>query len=261
MLKQKQERMKFYFIVITVFLGSCTVTKRVHQPSFHVEWKQNYSSAKSESNSKKSAPIALNMDSVDLRPQETILVKEAHSTHSTGSGTSGSGTKEEIETNTFSINSKQKLTSLPKESLKEIQLKDFQAFQTHKIKDEPIIEKRFFPRQVNKNNSKRNIPLVLAIVLSYIILHLGILLITILIFVMWFVLEGFVIESLLVTGILIFLSFILVYLLLYGVFHLFNREETRYASNRERNKAYSLIILGILLFPLFLVAYSFLRWY
>lgn len=250
--------MKFYFIVFTVFLGSCTVTKRMHQPGYHVEWKQNYSSIKSESASTKSVPIALKMDSVDLRPQETILVKEAHSTDS---GASGSGTKEEIKTNTFSINSKQKLTRLPEESLKGIQVKLLQSFQTNKIKEEPIVEKSFFPRQVNKNNSERKIPIALAILLSYVILNLGILLISILIFIMWFLLEGFVIESLLVTGILIFLSFILVYLLLYGVFQLFNRKETRYASNRERNKAYSLIILGILLFPLFLVTYSFLRSY
>jgi cation transport ATPase len=36
--------MKFNFVILcALFLGSCTITKRVHNPGWHVEWKHTYS--------------------------------------------------------------------------------------------------------------------------------------------------------------------------------------------------------------------------
>lgn len=39
-------------IFLFLFLFSCTVTKRVHRPGFHVEWKKNYKVQKDDSNAK-----------------------------------------------------------------------------------------------------------------------------------------------------------------------------------------------------------------
>ena len=37
---------KFLFITLISFLASCTITKRIHNPGWHVEWKTNHSSLK-----------------------------------------------------------------------------------------------------------------------------------------------------------------------------------------------------------------------
>jgi hypothetical protein len=37
---------KFLFITLISFLASCTITKRVHNPGWHVEWKSTHSSGK-----------------------------------------------------------------------------------------------------------------------------------------------------------------------------------------------------------------------
>lgn len=36
----------FYLIALSIVFGSCTITKRVHNPGWHVEWKSNHSSDK-----------------------------------------------------------------------------------------------------------------------------------------------------------------------------------------------------------------------
>ncbi len=35
-----------YLIALSIFFGSCTITKRVHNPGWHVEWKSTHSSDK-----------------------------------------------------------------------------------------------------------------------------------------------------------------------------------------------------------------------
>jgi hypothetical protein len=38
----------FYLIALLTVIGSCTITKRVHNPGWHVEWRTNYITAENE---------------------------------------------------------------------------------------------------------------------------------------------------------------------------------------------------------------------
>lgn len=221
-------------IILSLLIGSCSITKRRYNSGWHVEWHQKHHDSNPETVVENNRSVRLTesaqtKDSISERisaeqpsitePETISLVEESETTPSTGDSPFLSEGHSETVNSTPSATA-EKTTS----------------------DDEPEEKKReIFP------NSERVIPIPLAIILSILLLgvgsYLSALVIGIFYLLVLFSLSG---SSLIIGSIIaVLLGLFMFALMLFLIFQLFNRKVTKYASKRERNLVYLLIALGI----------------
>lgn len=62
--------------LLLVFLASCTVTKRVHRPGYHIEWKKHYKTQKSSKEYKELDGVSKTLEMDALKVQEAAFLTE-----------------------------------------------------------------------------------------------------------------------------------------------------------------------------------------
>ena len=62
----------FYLIALLTIIGSCTITKRVHNSGWHVEWKSNHSSDKDRESVAADQSLVVGQTSKEPLPEQQL---------------------------------------------------------------------------------------------------------------------------------------------------------------------------------------------
>ncbi len=230
--------MKYFLLLIGLSLltGSCSITKRRYNTGWHVEWHKKHQTSDEET-----ASVANNRD---IRVSETTQMQDpAPETVSAEESIPASNETQPVSL-TASTEPVSSTTDAPAQSVHDAGTPhSAPTLPAENITsdDEPAEPKReAFP------NSERVIPVPLAIILSIIVFTVGVYL-SMLVGGFLFLALSFGLSSFTVIGSLIgiFFGALTFALVLFLIFQLFNRKQTKYASKRERNLVYFMIALCI----------------
>lgn len=221
-------------ILLSLLIGSCSITKRRYNSGWHVEWHKKHHDSNPETvvennRSVRLSETAQTKDSIQestsveqpiiTEPETIPFIAESESIPST----EDSPTLTESHSGT--VNSAP--AAIPEKT----------------ISDHEPEEKRreAFP------NSERVIPIPLAVILSILLLNVGGYLTALVIGAFYLLVVFSLSGSLFIIGtvIAVFLGVFTFTLVLFLIFQLFNRKVTKYASKRERNLMYLLIAFCI----------------
>ncbi|MES2555203.1 MAG: hypothetical protein V4604_03580 [Bacteroidota bacterium] len=215
-------------IIVSLLIGSCSITKRRYNTGWHVEWHKKHNNSGEETasadpnNSVRLAEVP-SQNSIPGSVSEEIPTTNESETSSPVQLAESASVKEDAlslsEDHPETTSSAQ--TTIPAKSVSE---------------DDPDEKKDgLFP------NSERVIPIPLAVILAILLVIVGSYISAAVsaVFLLLIALSGASFSAIAITVALLFgvITFTLVLLL---VFHLFNRKETKYASKRERNLRYLL---------------------
>ena len=64
----------FYLFALLTIIGSCTITKRVHNPGWHVEWKSNHSSNKDRESVATDQSLVVEQTPKECLPEQQAVV-------------------------------------------------------------------------------------------------------------------------------------------------------------------------------------------
>ncbi|MDH4474059.1 MAG: hypothetical protein QE487_15735 [Fluviicola sp.] len=220
-------------ILLSMLIGSCSITKRRYNTGWHVEWNKPHRTD-GETVSKTNDFDQSAIDEPTETSSDTAIIQpvsyNAQETAATVSSIRTEESSERPKDNASSTESTQERTSVLENK----------SSSTAVIKDEPEEPKKeMFP------NSERVIPIPLAILLTILLVFVGGSVSAFIGTIIYLVIAFLIGESLLIAAIGVFFGALVFTMVVVLIFHLYNRKQTKYGSIRERNLAYIWYALGI----------------
>lgn len=220
-------------LLLSLLIASCSITKRRYTNGWHIEWnkKQHHSDGETVSKNDRPKQSSNQLTEVDTLTEivqselnESIKPQENNSVIRTSELTVAT---EDQSILTESAQETRYATENPPSS-------------TTDLKDEPEKPKKeVFP------NSERVIPIPLAVILTLLLFMVGSYISTFVGAVVYLALTFSFGYSLIASAIAIFFGALVLSLFFILIFHLYNRKQTKYASNRERNLMYIWYALAV----------------
>lgn len=220
-------------LLLTLLIASCSITKRRYTNGWHIEWnkKQHHSDGETVSKNDRAEHSSNQLTEVDTL---TEIVQ------------SGSNESPELQENNSVIRTAELTVAtedqpiLTEPTQESRNTTENTPSTTTDLKDEPEKPKKeVFP------NSERVIPIPLAVILTLLLFMVGSYISTFVGAIVYLGLTFSFGYSLIASAIAIFFGALTISLFFILIFHLYNRKQTKYASNRERNLMYIWYALAV----------------
>lgn len=220
-------------ILLSLLIGSCSITKRRYNSGWHVEWHKKHGNSGTETATVESGSSVRLVEST--RTQDSVPARISDETQSSTAPETNFSTQ--IQESTSATDD---TPSLSENHTEATTSQETGASENSVSEDEP--EK---PKKEAFPNSERVIPIPLAIILSILLFIVGMYISSFVGAVVYLGLAFSFGYSLIASAIAIFFGALILSLFFVLIFHLFNRKITKYGSKRERNLMYIWYALAV----------------